>query len=100
MSNIKKQISKTNKKKSITHIEKDKLIESLQNELSDLKSSQTDIIIQYEKKIQELNNNHNFKLKFFEEKLLNGKTERFVEYYHKLTKLLDSIDELRILYLM
>jgi len=100
MSNIKKQISKTNKKKSITHIEKDKLIESLQNELSDLKSSQTEIIIQYEKKIQELNNNHNFKLKFFEEKLLNGKTERFVEYYHKLTKLLDSIDELRILYLM
>jgi len=100
MSNIKKQISKTNKKKSITHIEKDKLIESLQNELSDLKSSQTDIIIQYEKKIQELNNNHNFKLKFFEEKLLNGKTEKFVEYYHKLTKLLDSIDELRILYLM
>lgn len=100
MSNIKKQISKTNKKKSITHIEKDKLIESLQNELSDFKSSQTDIIIQYEKKIQELNNNHNFKLKFFEEKLLNGKTERFVEYYHKLTKLLDSIDELRILYLM
>jgi len=100
MSNIKKQISKTNKKKSITHIEKDKLIESLQNELSDLKSSQTEIIIQYEKKIQELNNNHNFKLKFFEEKLLNGKTERFIEYYHKLTKLLDSIDELRILYLM
>lgn len=100
MSNIKKQISKTNRKKSITHIEKDKLIESLQNELSDLKSSQTEIIIQYEKKIQELNNNHNFKLKFFEEKLLNGKTERFVEYYHKLTKLLDSIDELRILYLM
>jgi len=69
MSNIKKQISKTNKKKSITHIEKDKLIESLQNELSDLKSAQTDIIIQYEKKIQELNNNHNFKLKFFEDKL-------------------------------
>ena len=100
MSNIKKQISKTNRKKSITHIEKDKLIESLQNELSDLKSSQTDIIIQYEKKIQELNNNHNFKLKFFEEKLLNGKTEKFIEYYHKLTKLLDSIDELRILYLM
>jgi len=100
MSNIKKQISKTNKKKSITHIEKDKLIESLHNELSDLKSSQTDIIIQYEKKIQELNNNHNFKLKFFEEKLLNGKTEKFIEYYHKLTKLLDSIDELRILYLM
>ena len=100
MSNIKKQISKTNKKKSITHIEKDKLIESLHNELSDLKSSQTELIIQYEKKIQELNNNHNFKLKFFEEKLLNGKTERFVEYYHKLTKLLDSIDELRILYLM
>jgi len=100
MSNIKKQISKTNKKKSITHIEKDKLIESLQNELSDLKSAQTDIIIQYEKKIQELNNNHNFKLKFFEEKLLNGKTEKFIEYYHKLTKLLDSIDELRILYLM
>jgi len=100
MSNIKKQIYKTNKKKSITHIEKDKLIESLQNELSDLKSSQTDIIIQYEKKIQELNNNHNFKLKFFEEKLLNGKTEKFIEYYHKLTKLLDSIDELRILYLM
>ncbi len=100
MSNIKKQISKTNKKKSITHIEKDKLIESLQNELSDLKSSQTEIIIQYEKKIQELNNNHNFKLKFFEEKLLNGKTEKFIEYYHKLTKLLDSIDELRILYLM
>lgn len=100
MSNIKKQISKTNKKKSITHIEKDKLIESLQNELSDLKSSQTDIIIQYEKKIQDVINSYNFKLKFFEEKLLNEKTERFVEYYHKLTKLLDSIDELRILYLM
>ena len=100
MSNIKKQISKTNKKKSITHIEKDKLIESLQNELSDLKSSQTDIIIQYEKKIQDVINSYNFKLKFFEDKLLKGNTERFVEYYHKLMKLLDSIDELRILYLM
>ncbi len=100
MSKVTKQISKTSKKKSITHIEKDKVIKSLQNELSDLKSSHVDIIIEYEKKIQELNNNHNFKLKFFEEKLLNGKTEKFIEYYHKLIKLLDSIDELRILYLM
>jgi hypothetical protein len=87
-------------KKTRQKSKKDLLIISLQKEIHDMKQSHEDKIREYETKIQDINNKNYFKLKFLEDKLLKGNTERFIEYYHKLTKLLDSIDELRILYLM
>jgi len=50
--------------------------------------------------IQELNNSYKFKLKYIEDKISSNNSHEFLEYYFKLTKLLDSIDELRIMYLM
>ena len=87
-------------KKTRQKSKKDLLIISLQKEIHDMKQSHEDKIREYETKIQDINNKNYFKLQFLEDKLLKGNTERFIEYYHKLTKLLDSIDELRILYLM
>ncbi len=87
-------------KKTRQKSKKDLLIISLQKEIHDMKQSHEDKIREYETKIQDINNKNYFKLQFLEDKILKGNTERFIEYYHKLTKLLDSIDELRILYLM
>ena len=101
-------IKKTPIKKSpmVRIYKKDKLIESLQNEtfslqneINVLKLSHKETITKYEQIIQELNNSYKFKLKYIEDKV-SGNSDEFVEYYFKLTKLLDSIDELRILYLM
>ena len=89
------------KKPSIARIyKKDKLIESLQNEINVLKLSHKETVTKYEQIIQELNNSYKFKLKYIEDKISNKNSHEFLEYYFKLTKLLDSIDELRIMHLM
>lgn len=79
---------------------KDKLIESLQNEIKVLQLSHKETVTKYEQIIQELNNSYKFKLKYIEDKISSNNSHEFLEYYFKLTKLLDSIDELRIMYLM
>ncbi len=89
------------KKTPITRIyKKDKLIENLQNEIKVLKLSHKETVTKYEQIIQELNSSYKFKLKYIEDKISSNNSQEFLEYYFKLTKLLDSIDELRIMYLM